>query len=155
MTSNNRHGNKSDDLIDSLNGMNMLMTGQGQFDKKFVHELNQCLQQLDPKLPQSINAQWRGFKTYAASGGNPPNDVWKRCTEGAEGKKDWMENNCTVQKYGNIPVWEPCNYASNIGYYHSVTQICSKKQWSMSKESVNAIGKAYASLALGSAFFSC
>ena len=47
----------------------------------------------------------------------------------------WFEVNCTVQEYGKIPIWEPCNYASNMAYYHTVTEICSRKEWSMPEES--------------------
>ena len=27
--------------------------------------------------------------------------------------------------------FEPCNYASNIAYYHTATEICAKQDWSM------------------------
>ena len=48
-----------------------------------------------------------------------------------------MEVNCTVQEYGQIPIWEPCNYASNMAYYHTVTELCARRQetWSMPEES--------------------
>ena len=71
-----------DELLDSLNGMQKHMTGEDQFNLEFYHELTECLNKLDPKLLESVNAQWKGFKDYAASGGNPPDDVWKSCPEG-------------------------------------------------------------------------
>ena len=46
----------------------------------------------------------------------------------------FLDNNCTVQDYGKIPIWEPCNYASNIAYYRALVEICEKKNWSMPKK---------------------
>ena len=43
----------------------------------------------------------------------------------------WFENNCTVQEYGQIPIYEPCNYASNIAYYHTSVEICKREVWAM------------------------
>ena len=71
----------ADELLDSLNGVQKFMTGEDEFDREFYDELTQCLNKLDPKLLESVNAQWRGFKGYAASGGNPPEDVWRGCPE--------------------------------------------------------------------------
>ena len=43
----------------------------------------QLVNESSPKFPsrllESVNAQWTGFKDYAASGGNPPEDEWKQC----------------------------------------------------------------------------
>ena len=72
-----------DELLESLNGMQKLMTDEETFfDMKFYDELVTCLNTLDPKLLESVNGQWSGFKEYAATGGNPnidPPDDWKRC----------------------------------------------------------------------------
>ena len=68
------------------------MTGEDEFDREFYDELTQCLNKLDPRLLESVNAQWAGFKVYSASGGNPPEDVWKRCQEGSEGIQRVLEN---------------------------------------------------------------
>ena len=70
-----------DELLDSLNGMQKFMTGDEQFNHEFYEDLVQCLNKLDPRLHKSVNAQWTGFKEYAASGGNPPVDVWQQCPE--------------------------------------------------------------------------
>ena len=70
-----------DELLDSLNGMQKFMTGDEQFNHEFYEDLVQCLNKLDPRLHESVNAQWTGFKEYAASGGNPPVDVWRQCPE--------------------------------------------------------------------------
>ena len=72
-----------DELLDSLNGMQKLMTDEDTFfDLEFYDELVTCLNTLDPNLLESVNGQWSGFKEYAATGGNPnidPPDNWKRC----------------------------------------------------------------------------
>ena len=68
--------------MDSLNGMQEFMTGEHAFDLEFYNELTECINTIDPKLLESVNAQWTGFKNYAASGGNPPVDIWRRCPEG-------------------------------------------------------------------------
>ena len=76
-----------DELLDSLNGMQKFMTGNEQFNHEFYEDLVQCLNTLDPRLHESVNAQWRGFKEYAASGGNPPVDVWQQCPENYQVRK--------------------------------------------------------------------
>ena len=58
------------------------MTGEDEYDTEFYDSLVQCLNTLDPRLLESVNAQWTGFKDYAGAGGNPPEDVWEQCPEG-------------------------------------------------------------------------
>lgn len=72
----------TDELKDSLNGMQLLLTGEDQYDEEFYNELVVCLESVDPRLLESVNAQWKGFKDYAATGGNPPEDEWKQCSDG-------------------------------------------------------------------------
>ena len=55
------------------------MTGEDTFDHEYYDELLGCLYTLDPKLIESTNAQWSGFKEYANTGGNPGIDEWKGC----------------------------------------------------------------------------
>ena len=55
------------------------MTGEDTFDHTFYDELLGCLYTLDPKLIESVNAQWSGFKEYAENGGNPGVDEWISC----------------------------------------------------------------------------
>lgn len=45
-----------------------------------------------------------------------------------------MEFNCTVQEKGNMPIFEPCDYASNIAYYHTMLEICSRGTWNIPSE---------------------
>ena len=155
----------SDELLDSLNGMHQLMTGEEHsFDKVFYNELVQCIEKYDPKLIDVVNSQWLGFKAYANKGGNPGTDDWIRCDTRVHlilrilnilrliwfnvfeksldiiyfvtfYSQHFLEHNCTVQAYGNIPIWEPCNYASNVAYYHDFIEICHHEGWSFPSES--------------------
>lgn len=77
-------------------------------------------------------------------------DDWLPCpaTEGL----GWFEKDCKIQEFGNISIWEPCNYVSNLAYYRTTTEICARKQWHLPSASVKAITKAFASLATGSSF---
>lgn len=68
----------ADELLDSLNGVQKFMTGKDEFDKVFYKELVSCLNQIDDQLLESVNAQWRGFREYAASKGSPE-DPWPQC----------------------------------------------------------------------------
>lgn len=36
----------------------------------------------------------------------------------------------------NITIEEPCNYVSNIAFYHSATRICDYPDWKMSKSGI-------------------
>ena len=113
-------------MKDALNGIQEFMeAGQPVFDMEFYDELVQCLNVLDPRLFESVGAQWDGMIEYANSGGTP-DDIWHTC-----GSFKWFENNCTVQSYGSMPIYEPCNYASNLAYYHTATEICAKNDWSL------------------------
>ena len=72
---------------------------------------------------------------YSNTQGDPSrNDTWVQCESNIKPKdfnSRWFEKNCTVQEYGNMPIWEPCNYASNLAYYHTTTEICSRQQWNL------------------------
>ena len=119
-------------LLDALNGIQAFMEGgQPNFDMVFYDEFVQCLNQLDSRLFQSVGAQWDGMIEYANAGGSARyNDTWKTCDQNLR----WFEYNCTVQEYGSMPIFEPCNYASNLAYYHTATEICGKKDWGLPME---------------------
>eukprot|EP01083_Nonionella_stella_P058401 152941_1 len=51
---------------------------------------------------------------------------------------------------------EPCNYASNIAYYHGALRICNREEWSGDESDVairNALKQSFVILTGGSAFF--
>ena len=68
------------------------MTGRDTFNQEFLQDLTQCLADLDLKLPDSMNAQWKGFKSYAELKVYPSSDAWKRCSE------DFQTQNDSVMK---------------------------------------------------------
>ena len=43
----------------------------------------------------------------------------------------WFEDNATAQEFRGMVIYEPCNYASNVAYYHDATEMC-KSQASLS-----------------------
>merc|ERR1712156_911502 len=118
----------SEPLKDAFDGVEKYMTGHPIFQNQaFYDEFIACMNVLDARLVQSVGAQWDGMIEYSATKGNPPDDPWIQCTE----KGKWFEVNCTVQEYGQMSIWEPCNYASNLAYYHTVTEICARQEWNL------------------------
>ena len=62
----------------------------------------------------------------------------------------WQCNNIQVEhnlvfyfSYHNISIYEPCNYASNLAYYHVVTSICAYQDWSISDQYRLAMAQAF------------
>ena len=72
--------------------MQHLLTGENEYDPEFYKELVQCLEGIDPRLLESVNAQWSGFKDYAASGGNPPEDEWEQCPTNYQVNQNFFTN---------------------------------------------------------------
>jgi len=140
----------SEPLKAAFDGVEKYMTGQPIFQNQaFYDEFIACMNVLDPRLVQSVGAQWDGMIEYSATKGNPPDDPWIQCTE----KGKWFEVNCTVQEYGQMSIWEPCNYASNLAYYHTVTEICARQEWNLPLDDVKAMAITFAILGQGSAFW--
>jgi len=53
----------------------------------------------------------------------------------------------------NMMIIEPCNYVSNVAYYHSTTEICSYKWGSFNTEQKIAAKRAFSMLTFGSSFW--
>ena len=122
--------------------------------KNQIEEFASCFHQTDPNLIRTVGTQWAKLVGYADQGGTPESDEWRQDCNRTPREEYWMENNCTVQQYGDMTIWEPCNYASNMAYYHSVLEICSKPHnWSFPLTSKNAIGETFALLGFSSAFY--
>ena len=72
---------------------------------------------------------------YSDAGG-APDDQW------GAGSTNWIDQNATMQEFHNIVIYEPCNYASNLAYYHVSTMICDHwDNFNMEMDSVVALGK--------------
>lgn len=52
-----------------------------------------------------------------------------------------------------MQVFEPCNYASNVAYYHSATRICDYPDFSVDDTNQLALKRSFTTLAMGSAFW--
>ena len=76
---------------------------------------------IDSDLLTSQNAAWKGYIQYFLSNGTQSkSDYWDSCIDPARCHTYHEHNVTTLSKY-NIIVYEPCNYASNIAYYHVFT----------------------------------
>ena len=129
--------------MEYFSGIGWLMTGHREYNNAFLRALGLALYQfgdLSEDVSKSIVAQWEKIKQYGASGGNYPFDAWKRCKDTPH-KPEQTENNCTVEEQGKLPIWEPCNYASSITFFHSAIEMSKNDRlWSMPMKSKNAIG---------------
>jgi len=105
---------------------------------------------------------WKGFYGYWKSNGTKNdyrnmNDYWGEC------RADFPNTNCGNGLYyrhnhelfgkEKVDIIEPCNYASNVAFYHSATRICQYPDWFSGIESAKALKRSYAGLALGSSFW--
>ena len=82
-------------------------------------------------------------------------DHWGKCIPGD------LNDRCPVGPYidnkskmfGDVLIYEPCNYASNVAYYKAATRICDNENWSIEEEKVNAIKRGFLALGVGSSFW--
>ncbi len=66
----------------------------------------------------------------------------------------YFETNRTAQDYHNIMIYEPCNYVSNVAYYHVATEICLHSgKFSIPAEYETGLGQAFSYLGYGSSFW--
>ena len=66
-------------------------------------------------------------------GGCTPDTPNTRCDVG-----DYKEN--TISYFGDekMVIYEPCNYASNVAYYHSATRVCDYPDWAGTQDQIKA-----------------
>ena len=134
-----------------LDAMSNLMTGEAEFDRQFLSSLTSCMERLSPELLAVSDGAWRGMVEYHAIDG-AGNDTWGSCIDTGHCHK-YHEQNLTVQEYHSIGIYEPCNYASNVAYYHVVTSICDYQDWSLSSSYQLAMAQSFTALTVGSAFW--
>ena len=128
-----------------LNAMQQLMTGGSEyFDPAFLNELKDCWDETDPDLRDASNGAWQGIIDYFDNDGYG-SDSWGSVNG------SWYEYNPRRQDFHNMTIYEPCNYASNMAYYHDATEMCYNKNYlSMSRDSYVAIIQSFSFLAFGS-----
>ena len=124
-------------MLQILDAMQQLMTGGQEYDREYYQELRTCLDVFDPNLRESQDNAWQGFINYWLTGG-AIDDPW------GESGTVYLEQNATNSEFLNMTIYEPCNYASNVAYYHDVTEFCNRisggKAFSLPDQYVNSFG---------------
>ena len=120
-------------------------THEKDFDPIYYEKLKTCFNDNDDKLMDSQNAAWTGmYQFFKQNGtdsdyqGNP--DHWGQCDD--KNRRDI----CTIDPHTadvvhgpalfgdeEMIIYEPCNYVSNVAYYHSATRICDYPIWSINE----------------------
>jgi len=140
------------ETVRMLDATVQLMQGDaGEFDREYLTDLSSCMESLSPELWKVSNGAWAGMVAYHQSNGTG-NDTWGSCL-GNGHCHEYHEQNLTIQDYQGIGIYEPCNYVSNLAYYHVVTSICENTQWNVDPSYQKAMAQAFTSLTVGSAFW--
>jgi len=139
------------ETVHMLDAIMQLMEGGGEFDRAFLTKLNTCMNSISPDLWAVSDGAWAGMVEYHDMDG-VGDDTWGSCL-GNGHCHQYHEQNLTVQEYHSIGIYEPCNYASNLAYYHVVTMICDNQEWSLPTMYTTAMAQAFTSLTVGSAFW--
>ena len=92
------------------NDISVLM-GEKEYHEVGWQERIDCYDFLSPKLNSIMEKAWEGMIEFWETRGQE-NDTWISC----EQENIWFEWNCTSQPGMGMPIWEPCNYASNLAY---------------------------------------
>ena len=136
-------------MLEMLDTMQVLMTGGGEYDRGTYHKLRSCMDQFDPQLTLAQDSAWKGMVDYWLL--DTPSDQWGTTAS------HYYEHNITVTNFKNMPVYEPCDFASNLAYYHDVLEFCdrmsSSQPFHLPQKYVNSLGKVFSSLAMGSSFW--
>jgi hypothetical protein len=150
-----------------LDDMEIYFGPNTEFDPVYYEKLTTCMSSLgdDLLLPSQKDA-WKGMLEYSQSNGSPNDfmdvpDRWGSCVpsnpDSRCGTTSYIEQDKNV--LGNVfneegmIIFQPCNYASNIAYYHSASRICDYPKWSVSEDYQIALKRAFSGLAFGSAFW--
>merc|ERR1740131_859029 len=147
-----QHDAPEGETVNMLDASVQLMQGlAGQFDREYLGRLSTCMDSLNPNLWAVSDGAWTGMVAYHDNNGTE-NDTWGSCL-GTGHCHQYHEQNLTIQDYHSVGIYEPCNYASNFAYYHVVTMICDHTGWNIDPSYTVAMGQAFTSLTVGSAFW--
>ena len=117
-----------------LDDMETHYKGAGsKYDRVFLNELTECLGKWDDDtLLKSQNSAWSGIDSDWKSNGTSIDtrgeaDHWGECSK-YDADRDCNKAGhaflrSTPELFGpeKIIMYEPCNYVSNLAYYHAVT----------------------------------
>ena len=151
----------TDYMRTTLDGMQVFFDGENaSFNVTYYAELQQCFNQWnDTLLEKSQNMAWKGQMLYYQTNGTDSDyqglpDHWGQKILTSDTFLEYDEGKSAYMGPYNMYIYEPCNYASNIAYYHSTTKICKYgDNWSVDTVTQNAMKRAFAALASMSAFF--
>lgn len=120
------------------------------FDDVYYKKFTDCLvSDGDEGFLDSQVMAWKGIHQYYRTNGTDHDfmnqtDHWGGCTQAS------ADERCTVPPYmrrtpadfgtgeEDILIEEPCNYVSNVAFFHSATRICDYPKWSISSDEVKA-----------------
>jgi hypothetical protein len=129
----------------------------------FLEDLEQCLVKWDDEdLVKAQNAAWLGIDNYWKSNGTNVDsrglaDHWG---EGSKNYPDrdfnmdgheWLRSTPELFGEEKMIIYEPCNYVSNIAYYHSANRVCTYPDFASGDDYQKALKRSFASLTIGSA----
>ena len=155
---------KKDYMKKMLDDMQIHFSGPGShFDNEFYDRLQTCMGKFDDLiLQESQNNAWKGMLDYFESDGTQNDymgrtDKWGGCTPHSSDPRcpvgDYQEDTSVVWNKEGMIIYEPCNYASNIAYYHSALRVCDYPDWSVDNDHQLALKRAFFTHAMGSAFW--
>ena len=114
----------------------------------------------DYLLIKAQNNAWKGWYDYFLSNGVDKdfeglNDNWGSTPPGSTRAPvgPYLRNHSAKFGPDKVIVYEPCNYTSNIVYYHDVTRLCEYEEWSSTLFYKKHIKRWYSFLAFGSSFW--
>ena len=55
-----------------------------------------------------------------------------------------------MKKFGEVDVYEPCNYASSFSYYRAVMRVCDYTGWHLDKTFMKEVKRSFTNLGFGS-----
>lgn len=153
MESFSNHDGLLDDesvMLRILDSMEKLMTGGDQFNRNFYFNIRQCMSSFDSRLPEAQDSAWQGVINYWKMNGTS-GDPW------GGNPSFYFENNVTETDVEGMTIYEPCDYASNVVYYHDVIEFCGRRSsdnpFSLADDYQKSLGKVFSMLAMGSAFW--
>jgi len=104
-----------DDMEQHFNGKD------AKFSDYEFNKLLNCMNKDDDILVKAQDSIWKkGFIDYYHNGGRK-GDKWGNC---GSNFIEWKWGSKKSSKFGEIDIYEPCNYVSNVAYYRAATRIC-------------------------------
>jgi hypothetical protein len=122
--------------------MEVFFNGAGsEFDPVYYKNLTTCFAKYnDTLLMESQDNAWKEMNNYFLSNGTDNDyenrtDHWGQCTDSQTNPRclvpPYLEKVSGVFGSDKMLVYEPCNYASNIAFYHAATRICDYPDWTV------------------------